>query len=126
MSPNFNHRISTPPNSLDFLKGREKIEKSLLRLRWESGVARSTAETYFAILEDTLLGHFLPAWRPRLKVREAAHPTKSSRELGRKSGSAFIQEGAPMCLMGLRSSPSGRSSTPSMLARFSERLRTSS
>jgi predicted AAA+ superfamily ATPase len=40
----------------------------------ESGVSRSTTETYFAILEDTLLGHFLPAWRPRLKVREAAHP----------------------------------------------------
>jgi predicted AAA+ superfamily ATPase len=47
---------------------------NLQNIARESGVARSTAETYFAILEDTLLGHFLPAWRPRLKVREAAHP----------------------------------------------------
>ena len=31
-------------------------------------------DTYFSILMDTLLGHFLPAWRPGLKVREAAHP----------------------------------------------------
>ena len=29
---------------------------------------------YFSILEDTLLGHFLPAYRPNLKVREQAHP----------------------------------------------------
>jgi predicted AAA+ superfamily ATPase len=47
---------------------------NLQNIARESGVARSTAETYFAILGDTLLGHFLPAWRPRLKVREAAHP----------------------------------------------------
>jgi len=40
----------------------------------EAAVPRSTVETYFAILTDTLLGHFLPAWRPGLKVREAAHP----------------------------------------------------
>jgi uncharacterized protein len=31
-------------------------------------------DTYFAILTDTLIGHFLPAWRPGAKVREAAHP----------------------------------------------------
>ncbi|MCX6577663.1 MAG: DUF4143 domain-containing protein [Candidatus Aminicenantes bacterium] len=47
---------------------------NLQNIARESGAARSTAETYFSILEDTLLGHFLPAWRPRLKVREAAHP----------------------------------------------------
>lgn len=47
---------------------------NLQNIARESGAARSTAETYFTILEDTLLGHFLPAWRPRLKVREAAHP----------------------------------------------------
>jgi len=47
---------------------------NLQNIARESGVARSTAETYFSILEDTLLGHFLPAWRPRLKVREASHP----------------------------------------------------
>lgn len=40
----------------------------------DAGVARSTVDTYFSILVDTLVGHFLPAWRPGLKVREAAHP----------------------------------------------------
>lgn len=40
----------------------------------EAAVARATVDTYFAILSDTLLGHFLPPWRPGLKVREAAHP----------------------------------------------------
>jgi predicted AAA+ superfamily ATPase len=40
----------------------------------EAAVPRSTVDTYFSILTDTLLGHFLPAWRPRVKVREGAHP----------------------------------------------------
>lgn len=40
----------------------------------EAAVARSTVDTYFAILTDTLVGHVLPAWRPGLKVREAARP----------------------------------------------------
>jgi predicted AAA+ superfamily ATPase len=30
-------------------------------------------DVYFSILEDTLLGHFLPAYRPNLKVREQTH-----------------------------------------------------
>jgi predicted AAA+ superfamily ATPase len=40
----------------------------------DAAVARSTVDTYFAVLTDTLVGHFLPAWRPGLKVREAAQP----------------------------------------------------
>jgi len=40
----------------------------------EASVARSTVDTYFALLTDTLVGHILPAWRPGLKVREAAQP----------------------------------------------------
>jgi predicted AAA+ superfamily ATPase len=40
----------------------------------EASVARSTVDTYFAILTDTLVGHILPGWRPGLKVREAAQP----------------------------------------------------
>jgi predicted AAA+ superfamily ATPase len=40
----------------------------------EAAVARSTVDTYFSILTDTLVGHMLPAWRPGLKVREAAQP----------------------------------------------------
>jgi predicted AAA+ superfamily ATPase len=38
----------------------------------EAAVARSTVDTYFAILTDTLVGHILPAWRPGLKIREIA------------------------------------------------------
>jgi predicted AAA+ superfamily ATPase len=40
----------------------------------EASVARSTVDNYFGVLVDTLVGHFLPAWRPGLKVREAAQP----------------------------------------------------
>ena len=39
----------------------------------EVGVARSTVQGYFSIIEDTLLGWFLPAWRKRIKVKEIAH-----------------------------------------------------
>ena len=37
------------------------------------GVARSTVQGYFSILEDTLLGWYLPAYRNRAKVKEVAH-----------------------------------------------------
>lgn len=40
----------------------------------DAGVPRSSVDVYFSVLEDTLLGHFLPAWRPQAKVREAARP----------------------------------------------------
>ena len=40
----------------------------------EAAVARSTVDTYFGILTDTLVGHVLRPWRPGLKVREAAQP----------------------------------------------------
>lgn len=40
----------------------------------DASVARSTVDNYFGILVDTMLGHFLPAWRPGLKVRETAQP----------------------------------------------------
>ena len=47
---------------------------NLVNIARETAVSRSTVDTYFSILIDTLLGHFLPAWRPGFKVREAAHP----------------------------------------------------
>jgi predicted AAA+ superfamily ATPase len=47
---------------------------NLQNIAREAAVSRSTVDTYFSILVDTLLGHFLPAWRPGLKVREAVHP----------------------------------------------------
>lgn len=40
----------------------------------EAQVPRASVDQYFSILEDTLLGHFLPAYQPGLKVRERAHP----------------------------------------------------
>lgn len=40
----------------------------------EAAVPRSSVDVYFSILEDTLLGRFLPAYRPGIKVREQAHP----------------------------------------------------
>ncbi len=53
------------------LNGQQINAQSVAR---DAGVARSTVDNYFAILTDTLLGHFLPAWRPGFKVREAARP----------------------------------------------------
>jgi predicted AAA+ superfamily ATPase len=45
-----------------------------LNIAREAGVPRSSVDGYFAILVDTLLGHFLPAYTPGLKVRERTHP----------------------------------------------------
>ncbi len=38
------------------------------------GVARSTVQGYFQVLDDTLLGFTLPAWQPNVRVKEVAHP----------------------------------------------------
>jgi uncharacterized protein len=43
-----------------------------LNISRDAAVPRSTVDTYFSILEDTLLGYFLPPWRPGAKVREQA------------------------------------------------------
>jgi predicted AAA+ superfamily ATPase len=40
----------------------------------EAQVSRSSVDNYFSVLVDTLVGHFLPAYRPRVKSREEAHP----------------------------------------------------
>jgi predicted AAA+ superfamily ATPase len=40
----------------------------------DSAVARPTVQGYFDVLTDTLLGAWLPAWRPRAKVKEVTHP----------------------------------------------------
>jgi predicted AAA+ superfamily ATPase len=40
----------------------------------DANIPRSTVDVYFSILMDTLLGYFLPAYRPKLKVREQSHP----------------------------------------------------
>ena len=40
----------------------------------DAAVARPTVQGYFEALVDTLIGVWLPAWRPRAKVKEARHP----------------------------------------------------
>ena len=40
----------------------------------ESAVARVTVQRYFDVLADTLVGTWVPAWQPRLKLREVSHP----------------------------------------------------
>ena len=40
----------------------------------DAAVARPTVQGYFETLVDTLLGVWLPAWRPRAKIKEVAHP----------------------------------------------------
>ena len=40
----------------------------------DAGVARPTVQGFFEVLVDTLLGFWLPAWRPRAKVKESASP----------------------------------------------------
>ncbi len=45
-----------------------------LNIAREAAVPRSNVDSYFSILQDTLVGTFLPAYRPNLKVREQSHP----------------------------------------------------
>jgi predicted AAA+ superfamily ATPase len=40
----------------------------------DAAVARPTVQGYFEILIDTLIGFWLPAWRPRARVKEVGHP----------------------------------------------------
>ena len=40
----------------------------------DAAVSRETVRGYFEILVDTLIGEWLPAYRPRAKVKEVAHP----------------------------------------------------
>ncbi|MCE9626129.1 MAG: DUF4143 domain-containing protein [Deltaproteobacteria bacterium] len=53
------------------LNGQQVNKENIAR---EAKVPRSTVDVYFSILEDTLLGNFLPAYRPEAKVREQVHP----------------------------------------------------
>ncbi len=53
------------------LNGQQVNKENIAR---EAKVPRSTVDVYFSILEDTLLGNFLPAYRPEVKVREQVHP----------------------------------------------------
>jgi predicted AAA+ superfamily ATPase len=45
---------------------------NMARLASDAQVSRETVRSYFSIFEDTLLGTWLPAYRPRAKVKEVA------------------------------------------------------
>ena len=65
------------PPFLRFLKIAGQLNGQLVNaqnISSEAMVPRSTVDVYFSILEDTLLGHFLPAYRPNVKIREQTHP----------------------------------------------------
>lgn len=47
---------------------------SLSGLSRDSGIGRDTVRAYFSIFEDTLIGSWLPAYRPRAKIKEVASP----------------------------------------------------
>src|SRR5207245_6503882 len=47
---------------------------SVAGLARDSAAARTTIEGYLGILQDTLLATLLPAYEPRLRVRERKHP----------------------------------------------------
>ncbi len=47
---------------------------SVASLARDAAVARPTVQGYFEVLVDTLIGAWLPAWRPRAKVKEVSHP----------------------------------------------------
>jgi predicted AAA+ superfamily ATPase len=47
---------------------------NLSNIARDAAASRTAVKTYFSILEDTLIGSFLPAWQPRLKVKEMNHP----------------------------------------------------
>ncbi len=40
----------------------------------DAGVARPTVARYFEVLIDTLIATWLPAWRPRARIKETHHP----------------------------------------------------
>jgi predicted AAA+ superfamily ATPase len=40
----------------------------------DAAVARPTVQGYFDVLSDTLIGSWLPAWRPRARIKEVSHP----------------------------------------------------
>lgn len=69
--------VRSLPPFLRFLSIAGQLNGQLLNrqnISREAAVPRSSVDVYFSILEDTLLGHFLPAYRPDVKVREQTHP----------------------------------------------------
>jgi predicted AAA+ superfamily ATPase len=69
--------VRSLPPFLRFLSIAGQLNGQLINgqnISREAGVPRSSVDVYFSILDDTLLGHFLRAYRPNVKVREQTHP----------------------------------------------------
>jgi uncharacterized protein len=47
---------------------------NLSNIARDAAVPRNSVETYFSILQDTLVGTLLPAYQPSARVREVGHP----------------------------------------------------
>lgn len=69
--------IRRVPPFLRFLKIAGQLNGQLINaqnISREAMTPRANVDVYFSILQDTLLGYFLPAYRPNIKVREQTHP----------------------------------------------------
>ncbi len=73
----------------------------------DAGVARPTVQGYFEILVDTLVATWLPAWRPRAKIKEVAHPKFY-----------FFDPGAVRALGGRAREPLGREERGGLLETY--------
>jgi predicted AAA+ superfamily ATPase len=73
----------------------------------DAAVARPTVQGYFDILVDTLIGLWLPAWRPRAKIKEVAHPKFY-----------FFDSGAVRALAGRAREPLGREERGGLLETY--------
>jgi uncharacterized protein len=59
---------------LDVAARQNGMVTNVSNISREAQVARQTVQGFFEILVDTLLGHWLPAWRPRRATKVVAHP----------------------------------------------------
>jgi predicted AAA+ superfamily ATPase len=73
----------------------------------DAAVARPTVQGYFDILVDTLIGTWLPAWRPRARIKEVAHPKFY-----------LFDPGAVRALAGRMREPVGREERGSLLETY--------
>ena len=90
------------------------------KLSRAAAVARPTVQGYFDTLVDTLIGVWLPAWRPRARVKEVGHPkfyffdTGDVRALaGRLREPLERAERGPLLETSSRRAGSARTTTPS-------------
>ncbi len=66
------------------------------RVAQQAAVKRRTVDTYFEILEDTLLSLRLPAYRPGFRSKEAAHPKFYLFDAGvARAAAGLIREAMP-------------------------------